>query len=239
METSSLLLLLNADILQSKRAWNKANLAALLNQPSYPPVVIVFLEHRKVTGFSSKRSASETPLLCYPPSLTPHWSMKPDPRWRPDAGRSVWISVKLRGAWQYCEVWCLLCSRTAESGVICGSIGFFPNCPSTSCSDSSSNVTNQGAECDSDLTRRTNFWWTKATKLPNSGHIKQSSTKITPSDHHQNHQYRFLMNFNSLHQRSPPLPFSLPPFQVLAQMLLTSYPFAKTLCGGKALQTPF
>lgn len=60
METSSLLLLLNADILQSKRAWNKANLAALLNQPSYPPVIIIFLEHRKVTGFSSKCSTFET-----------------------------------------------------------------------------------------------------------------------------------------------------------------------------------
>lgn len=78
METSSLLLLLNADILQSKRAWNKANLAALLNQPSYPPVIIIFLEHRKVTGFGSKGSMSETPLFCYPQSLTPYWSMKPD-----------------------------------------------------------------------------------------------------------------------------------------------------------------
>lgn len=61
METSSLLLLLNADILQSKRAWNKANLTALLNQPSYPPVVIIFLEHRKVTGFRSNASRPKLP----------------------------------------------------------------------------------------------------------------------------------------------------------------------------------
>lgn len=53
METSSLLFLLDADILQSKRAWNETNFTALLHQPPYPPVIIVFLEHRKVSGLAS------------------------------------------------------------------------------------------------------------------------------------------------------------------------------------------
>lgn len=66
METSPLLLLLDADVLQAQRAGDEADLAALLHQPPYPPVVIVLLEHTKVTHVTP-----QTPLVCHPQAWAP------------------------------------------------------------------------------------------------------------------------------------------------------------------------
>lgn len=69
VEAAPLLLLLDADVLQAQRARDEADLAALLHQPPYPPVIVVFLQHRE--GFSS-----QIPSLCDPHCSTPHWITK-------------------------------------------------------------------------------------------------------------------------------------------------------------------
>ena len=53
VKTSSLLLLLNPYVLQSKWTWDEANLTALFHQPSYPPIIVIFLECRNKTVTNS------------------------------------------------------------------------------------------------------------------------------------------------------------------------------------------
>lgn len=43
-KTSSLLLLLKADVLQFEGAGDEADVTALLHQTAYPPVIVVFLQ---------------------------------------------------------------------------------------------------------------------------------------------------------------------------------------------------
>lgn len=47
MKTSSFLFLLNPYILQSEWAWDETNLTALFHEPSYPPVIVIFLDCMK------------------------------------------------------------------------------------------------------------------------------------------------------------------------------------------------
>lgn len=40
-------------VLQSQRTWDEANLTAFFHQPSYPPIIVVFLEHRNKDAINS------------------------------------------------------------------------------------------------------------------------------------------------------------------------------------------
>lgn len=53
MKTSSFLFLLNPYVLQSKWTWDEANLTALFHQPSYPPIIVIFLECRNKAAVNS------------------------------------------------------------------------------------------------------------------------------------------------------------------------------------------
>lgn len=53
MKTSSFLFLLNPYVLQSKWTWDEANLTAFFHQPSYPPIIVIFLECRNKTAINS------------------------------------------------------------------------------------------------------------------------------------------------------------------------------------------
>lgn len=122
METSSLLLLLNADILQSQRAGNEADLAALLHQPSYPPVVIVFLEQKTVTG-----SVSESPLSCYPQPRAPHRSTT-TLTLRSECRTSHVNVSEVQRCWAVSGGY-LRSPLQPDSGIICGRTARSPHCP--------------------------------------------------------------------------------------------------------------
>lgn len=88
VEAAPLLLLLDADVLQAQRARDEADLAALLHQPPYPPVVVVFLQHREGSCLLQISS------FCYPHSSTPHWILIPRVPW-PFCPVPCWFNFKV------------------------------------------------------------------------------------------------------------------------------------------------
>lgn len=132
METSSLLLLLDADILQSQRAGDEADLAALLHQPSYPPVIVVFLEQKTVTA-----SVSQPPLSCYPQPPTPrrqHHRTHTEVR-VPDAPCELKRSPKVLGGIWRVAVSSAAGRRKAALSVQYCPISPLPNASCCACSD--------------------------------------------------------------------------------------------------------
>lgn len=53
VKTAPFLFLLNPYVLQSQRTWDEANLTAFFHQPSYPPIIVIFLEHRNNDAINS------------------------------------------------------------------------------------------------------------------------------------------------------------------------------------------